>query len=734
MGDTSQSEALHEITGTVEKVVYKNSETGFIVFYLTISAQQKITATGTLPDLFQGEIVFLKGHWRYHAKFGQQFEVKECSSKTPTNVIGIKKYLASGLIKGIGPKFAERLVDKFGEATLEIIEHEPHRLSEVGGVGPRRVEMIAQAWAEQKEISKVMIFLRAKDVSTSFAVKIFKKYGNQAIPLMQENPYRLVEDIWGIGFKSADQIALKLGLAPDSIERIKACIIYTITEATNNGHLYLEVPRCKENVIELIALDAQGHQPLLKQALQELYTQQKIKLISYQDHHFVTLPQFYFSEKGIAKKIIKVQSVRSDKRMFDYDAIYQQLRQVDARGIELNEDQQRGILSCLQNQIAIVTGGPGTGKTTLVKKFLEVLDTTKQRFRLAAPTGRAAKRMFEGTGRNTETIHRLLEFTPGLMGFARNEQNALDLDFLIIDEASMIDVFLMHAILRALPDHAHLVLLGDVDQLPSVGAGNVLNDLIASEKVSVIRLTQIFRQAQDSMIIVNAHKVNKGDFPTSTPQGKKDFFFVKEEEPEKTYGLLQNIFKKKLGMCGIKAENAVVLVPMNRGTVGTQRLNQELQMILNPQNNPEKQVMRFATTYKIGDRVMQIRNNYDKFVFNGDIGNITDIDQDGQKIKINFGDRELEYEFSELDEIVLSYAISIHKSQGSEFDAVIIPLFMQHFILLQRNLLYTAITRAKKLCILVGQPKAVAMAIKNNKGVERVTFLKEFLTTDLAAR
>lgn len=734
MGETPSTEHLQELSGTVEKVLYKNNETGFIVFYLTVSAKNQVTATGTLPDLFQGEQVFLKGFWKKHAKFGQQFEVTSCTSKTPTNVLGIKKYLGSGLIKGIGPKFAERLVDQFGEATLDIIENYPHRLTEVGGVGPKRVEMISQAWQDQKEISKVMIFLREKDVSTAFAVKIFKKYGNQSIQLVQENPYRLVEDIWGVGFKSADQIALKLGLAPDSIQRIKACILFAITDATNNGHLYLEVTPCKQAVIELIQLDEQGHQAHLKHAFQELYTQQKIKLITHNDKHYVTLPQFYFSEKGIATKIARLNAPRTLEKTFNYDEIYQQLRQVDTRGIELNEDQQRGILSCLQNHIAIVTGGPGTGKTTLVKKFLEVLDSTKQRFRLAAPTGRAAKRMFEGTGRNTETIHRLLEFTPGAMGFNRNEQNALDLDFLIIDEASMIDVFLMHAILKALPDNAHLVLLGDVDQLPSVGAGNVLNDLIGSGKVSVIRLTQIFRQAQDSMIIVNAHKVNNGEFPTSTPMGKKDFFFVKEETAENTYGLLQSIFKKKLGMLGIKAENAVVLVPMNRGTVGTQRLNQELQMILNPVMNTEKQVVRFATTYKIGDRVMQIRNNYDKFVFNGDIGKIADINPADQKLVINFGDRELEYEFSELDEIVLSYAISIHKSQGSEFDAVIIPLFMQHFILLQRNLLYTAITRAKKICILIGQPKAIGMAINNNKGVERLTFLKQFLTTDLEAR
>ncbi|MBY0354011.1 ATP-dependent RecD-like DNA helicase [Candidatus Babeliales bacterium] len=725
---------LTELCGSIEKVIYKNNENGFSVFTLKVSSSESVIAKGFLTDIHQGETVSLQGLWAFHPKFGRQFDVKEYSTKAPASIEGIKKYLASGLIKGIGPKFAERVVETFGEKTLEVIENQPHRLMEVGGVGHKRVAMFIQAWQEQKEISKVMIFLRGKDVSTAFAVKIFKAYGNESLEKIQKNPYQLVEDVWGIGFKSADQIALKLGLEPTSLDRIKAGITYAITEATNNGHLYLEVSEAKEHVVELLEINKEESQEKIKQALHQLYEQDKIKLISHKEKHYLSLPKFYYSEKGIAKKI-RFFLENPSKLDVNFDTIYNYIRTPDANGFELNEDQQRGILTCLQNNISVITGGPGTGKTTLVKKFLEVLETNHIKFRLAAPTGRAAKRMFEGTGRNAETLHRLLEFSPSTMGFLRNEQNALDLKFLIVDEASMLDVFLMHSVLRALPQKAHLVLLGDVDQLPSVGAGNVLNDIIASQTIPVIRLTQIFRQAQDSLIIVNAHRVNHGEFPTSAlPGSKKDFVFLKQEEPEEIFPLLRRIYLSTLQQRNIHPDNAVVLVPMNRGTVGTQRLNQELQMILNPSSNEEKEITRFGQVYKINDRVMQIRNNYDKFVFNGDIGKISDIDKVEQKMVVTFGERALEYDFTEINELVLAYAISIHKSQGSEFDAVIIPIFMQHFILLQRNLIYTAITRAKKYCILLGQTKAIAMGIKNNKGVVRNTFLKEFLTTDLEAR
>lgn len=724
-----------EISGTVERVIYRNAENGFSIISLKVSSSETVAAKGLFPEIFQGEVVSLKGAWGFHPKFGRQFDCKEFFSKAPSSVGGIEKYLASGLIKGIGPKFAKKLVDYFGEKTLQIIDEAPNRLQEISGVGPARVNAIIQAWQDQKEISQVMVFLRSKDVSTAYAVKIYKTYGNLAIEKIKENPYRLVEDIWGIGFKSADQIALNLGIEQDSPERIKAGILHSINEATSKGHLYADVPSVRKLVIELLGIDGESSQGLIKQALTGLYNKEKIILISDNDEHFLTLPKFYFSEKNIAHKILTLLNYDKDFASVNIDEAYQFIRTPDDKNIELNEEQQRGIISCLESSFNIITGGPGTGKTTMIRKLLDVLEKYKFRFRLAAPTGRAAKRMFEGTGRNTETLHRLLEFTPNTMSFARNEQNALDLDYLIVDEASMIDVFLMNAIIKALPQNARIVLIGDVDQLPSVGAGNILHDLIDSKKVAVTQLKEIFRQAQDSMIVVNAHRVNKGDMPNSTPTGtKKDFYFIKEEVPENIFPRLHKIYKNKLPSLGIKRDNTVVLVPMNRGTVGVQRINQELQTIINPAGDPKKQVTRFGLAYKPNDRVMQIRNNYDKFVFNGDIGYIREINKEDQKLFVQFGERTLEYDMAELNELVHAYAISIHKSQGSEFDAVIIPIFMQHFILLQRNLIYTAITRAKKLCILIGQTKAVAMGIKNNKGTVRKTFLKEFLTTDLQAR
>ncbi|MDR3646270.1 MAG: ATP-dependent RecD-like DNA helicase [Candidatus Babeliales bacterium] len=729
-----------ELRGSVEKTLFQNNDNGFVIFNIQVKTDEFITAKGYIPNLQPGTEVLLSGNWIFHPKFGRQFEVAQCINVVPTSILGIKKYLGSGLIKGIGPKYAERLVNHFGQSVLEIIENEPDRLKEVGGIGQRRVEQIIESFKSQREISNVMIFLQERGISTSYATKIYKKYEQNSIAVMTENPYRIADEIWGVGFKTADQIALKMGIERNSVKRIKSGITFAITSEVGNGHLYVEVQELKDKSCMLLELEQTENAALLKLAMHQLYEEDKIKLLTHLDKHYVTLSKYYHSEKNVATKIQNLLSYHAadisqadQGNRFDMNAISQSLDN-DTSGVELNEDQKAGILACMRNKVTIITGGPGTGKTTLIKKLLNTLDEQKVKYKLAAPTGRATKRMMESTGRFALTIHRLLEFDFKTMGFAHNEKNSLSLDFLIIDEASMIDIFLANSILKAIPLNAHLILIGDVDQLPAVGAGNFLNDLIQSNKITCIKLVQIFRQAKNSLIILNAHRINKGEFPTTfLPDTKKDFFFIKEEDPLKAIDHLKGIMAKTLAQFHILPSQAMTLVPMNKGIVGTQNLNIQLQSILNPPTEGP-QVSNFGYTYKIGDRVMQIKNNYEKLVFNGDIGNVENINTEDKKLLIKYYEREIEYDFDELDEITLAYAISIHKSQGSEFQAVIIPIFTQHFALLQRNLIYTAITRAKKLCIFIGQVKAMAMAIKNNKSVKRKTFLKEFLTTDLVCR
>lgn len=722
------------LVGTIDRFLFQNPDNGYAVFILQMKNNKSTVVKGYVPGIQAGAQLTVEGVWVKHPKFGPQFDAQKCQASVPTSVTGLKKYLGSGMIKGIGPAYAEKLVNYFGEQVLEIIDKYPERLSEVPGIGGKRVEVIAEAWKDQREISQVMVFLQDKGVSPAYATKIYKKYGQDSIAIVNENPYRLADDIWGIGFKIADQIAQNLGFEKTSLKRIKSGILFAISSTLKLGHLYVEIQELKDASCELLEIDQEENASKIKNALHELYNSDKIKLITYQEEHFVTLTQYYFSEKGIAQKLLDLQAYPS-QQSFDLDTIYSSMRvQSSAHAIQLNDDQQRGIMAVLQNKVTVITGGPGTGKTTLIKTLLGILDDARLIYKLAAPTGRAAKRINEGTGRFASTLHRLLEYDFNIMGFAKNEQNALALDVLIIDEASMIDVFLAHAIVKALPLNARLVLIGDVDQLPSVGAGNVLNDLIASGKITSVRLKEIFRQAQDSLIIVNAHRINNGEFPVSfLPDAKRDFIFIKEDLPEKVAGHLESIFKQKLGAYGIKPENAMVLVPMNKGIVGTQKLNYDLQTILNPLNT-DKQLAYSGTTYKINDRVMQLRNNYDKNVFNGDIGFIEGINLEDRILSVRYDDRFVDYESSELDELVLAYAVSIHKSQGSEYSAAVIPIFMQHFTLLQRNLIYTAITRAKKLCIFIGQPRAIAMAIKNDKGTVRTTFLQQFLTSSIQCR
>ena len=722
-----------ELAGVVERFLFQSSDNGFAVFVLKTKGQQ-ITVRGYVPGVHAGEEIRVTGAWVSHPKFGRQFEAASCTTSLPTSIQGIQKYLASGLIKGIGPTYAERLVKKFGIHVLDIINDTPERLSEVDGIGAKRIEMITTAWQSQKEISNVMIFLQEHGVSPAYATKIYKTYGHESIAIVKENPYRLADDIWGIGFKVADSIAQNLGFSHNSVKRIKAGVIFMISSALTNGHLYIELGNAKETLYELLELertDEIAHN--IKLALHELHEAQKIKLLTHENQHYITLSQYYYAERGVAQRVLELMS-KQTTHTFDTDAIYRSLQTASEKDVQLNEEQQRSIMGCLQDKVTVITGGPGTGKTTLIKTLLRILDDAHLIYKLAAPTGRAAKRIMEGTHRHATTIHRLLEFDFASRSFMHNEDNALKLHFLIVDEASMLDIFLAHSILKALPSHAHVIFIGDINQLPAVGAGNFLHDLIDSKKVPCVGLKHIFRQAQNSMIIVNAHRVNNGEFPTSTlPDAKRDFIYIKENEPENVSAHLQNIFTKGLAKYHIRSDDAIVLVPMNRGVVGTQNINHTLQNILNP-GTDQKQVNSSFTTFKVGDRVMHIRNNYDKHVFNGDMGTIESIHTEDQMLLVRYPEKTVEYDFSELDELVLAYAISIHKSQGSEYQAVIIPIFMQHFTLLQRNLIYTAITRAKKLCILIGQPRAIAMGIKNNTDRKRITFLPQFLTTDLACR
>jgi len=711
------------IAGTVERFLFHNNENGFAVFILT-SGTSSLMAKGIVPSLTIGQEVQLKGVWEFHAKFGKQFAITECVNVVPTSITGLKKYLGSGLIKGIGKVYAEKLVDYFGAEILTVIDTTPERLTKVPGIGAKRVETIIAAWKEQKGIADVMIFLQEKDISPAYAAKIYKKYQHESKTVLLENPYRLAEEIWGIGFKMADKIALNVGFKTDSPQRISAGVLFALSTAASSGHLYMELNELKEKALELLELTP-DHKHLLKAALHELYTRNKITLITHNEVHYIGLHYHEYVEKSLANYIQKLTAYPSP-HIFNIDQLYQSLRAPQEGEIALNEHQQKGVLACLQNKITIITGGPGTGKTTLIKKLLSLLESQKIEYKLASPTGRAAQRMMESTGRYAMTLHRLLEFDVSSMKFVHNENNALATQFLIVDEASMIDIFLAHALIKAIPLPAHLVLIGDIDQLPSVGAGNFLQDCIASGIVTTIRLTEIFRQAQDSLIVVNAHRVNRGEFPTTfLPDARRDFIFIKEESPENIATHFKRILYAELPKHYITIEDAQILVPMNRGGAGAHTFNHIMQGLVNPE--PKDHVAYAGTTYKLGDKVMQIRNNYDKNVFNGDIGTLETIDSVEKTLTVTFGSRTIEYEFDELSELILAYAVTIHKSQGSEYSAVIIPIFMHHFTLLQRNLIYTAITRAKKLCVIIGQPRALAMAIKNSKSVKRVTFLEKFL-------
>ncbi|MBN2267626.1 MAG: ATP-dependent RecD-like DNA helicase [Candidatus Babeliaceae bacterium] len=718
------------IKGTIERFLFKNNENGYVIFVIH-SAGEPVTVTGSLPTLASGQEVELEGSWITHPRFGRQFQAKRAISQLPTSVVGLKKYLGSGLIHGIGKVYAEKLVDYFGANVLTIIDKTPERLAEVPGLGPKRIDSITSAWHEQRSVASIMVFLQEKGVSPSYAAKIYKQYGNRSLEVVQQNPYRLAEDIWGIGFATADTIAQHLGFAIDSSFRLASGCLYTLKMASGQGHLYLEREQLINQTQVILKIEGEENNGKLALTIDNLLIEGKLSAISQTGTTFYALSSHHATEIDFARRLTRLNSFVSahhKQKNFDYDALYRQLR-VAHGSIDLNEDQQHGILATLQSKVSIITGGPGTGKTTLVRALLSILDAHHVSYKLAAPTGRAAKRLAESTGHYAMTLHRLLEFDPSTMRFTHNETNAIKADFFIIDETSMVDIFLAHSLVRAIPLTAHLVLIGDSDQLPSVGPGNVLKDLIASKRIACTRLTEIFRQAQSSMIVVNAHQINRGAFPKTRPEpgDKRDFIFINERDPQLLLGHLKKILFIDLKKHSLKPKDTHVLVPMNRGIAGTFFLNSQLQALLNPISHP---LLKYrGIEFREGDRVMQIKNNYEKLVFNGDIGYIEEVREEEGQLSVLFGNQQISYKQDELDELVLAYASTIHKSQGSEYPAVIIPLFMQHFMLLQRNLLYTAITRAKKVCFLVGEPRAVALAVKKSGGLERITFLSHFMQT-----
>lgn len=719
------------LKGLVERITFASEEDGYFVIKVQVPGRRDlVTAVGNFASVSPGETVVMEGAWGNHARFGEQFRVERYETAAPSTVPGIRKYLGSGLVKGIGPKMAERIVKKFAERTLEIIDSDIGRLAEVEGIGKYRIAQIRKAWDEQKDIRDLMVFLRSNGASAGLAVRIFKQYGRESLAVVRGNPYRLAMEVHGVGFLTADRLAVNLGFERDSPLRAEAGILYVLGEASDEGHVCVPfewlIERCRK------ALDIDS--AIIEDALRVLKADTRIRehilpppvADQFGGSRAIYLRSLHTAETGAAKHLLTIRRFPALRSDIDTGKAMEWLR--GCLPFTLAPLQEEAVKRALSEKVVVITGGPGTGKTTLVLAILAVYSKMGARVKLAAPTGRAAKRLSEATGRQAATIHRLLEFSPQAGGFLRNEQKQLAADLVIIDETSMMDVVIAHHLLKAVPARAVLVLVGDADQLPSVGPGNVLSDIIDSGKFPVIKLTEIFRQASMSRIVTNAHLIRLGNFPdlrVSAEEGQ-DFYFIGREDPaeaaETIVKLCTQRIPRRFGLDPV--EDVQVLSPMHRGVIGAHNLNTALQEALNPKGET---LDRGERTFRVNDKVMQIKNNYDKEVYNGDIGRIKRIDRENQEVRVDFDGRIVSYDFSELDELVLAYAISIHKSQGSEYPAVIFPLLTQHFMMLQRNLLYTAVTRAKKLAVIVGSKKALAIAIKNNRMQSRFTLLKERL-------
>jgi exodeoxyribonuclease V alpha subunit len=723
MKSQPESTMQEVLAGSVERVTFHNDESGFCVLRIKARGHRElVTVIGHAAVISAGEWITASGEWINDRTHGQQFKAKFLKTSEPTSLDGIEKYLGSGMIRGIGPVYAKKLVRAFGEKVFDTIEAEPERLREVTGIGAVRASRITTAWADQKIIREIMVFLHSNGVGTARAVRIFKTYGADAVQVMSENPYRLARDIRGIGFKTADAIAMKLGIEKTAMIRVRAGISFALTEAMDEGHCGLptdELMPLAEKLLE-VPID------LVRAALDLETSEGTVIADSVGETRCVFLAGLHRAERIIAERLVQLAKGKLPWAWIDPDKA---LKWVEDRiGLVLAESQVAAIRLALMSKTLVMTGGPGVGKTTIVKGILRILAAKSVRLLLCAPTGRAAKRMTEATGFEAKTIHRLLEVNPKTGGFLRGDDNPLECDLLIIDETSMVDVLLMQALIKAVPSTAALLIVGDIDQLPSVGPGQVLTDVISSGAIPVVRLTEVFRQAAQSRIITTAHRINHGLIPDLSPPGiDSDFYFVQAEDPEIAVQRIVELVKiripKRFGFDPIR--DIQVLCPMNRGGVGARSLNIELQAALNPAG--EQKVGRFGWIFAPGDKVMQIQNDYDKEVYNGDIGYVDEVDLDNGELVASFDGRAVSYAFGELDTLVPAYAATIHKSQGSEYPAVVIPVVTQHYAMLQRNLLYTGVTRGKKLVVLVGQKKAVAIAVRNISGRRRWSKLNEWL-------
>ena len=726
-----------KIRGILEKIIFKNSETGFMVGKVRLEDNNLVTIVGNAFELQCGEKLEVTGKWILNKNYGQQFEIESIKTTEPATAVGIENYLGSGLIKGIGPVMANRIVSHFKLDTLKILDEEPKRLNEIDGIGKKRINLISKSWKKHKNIREVMIFLQSYGISNTYATKIYNNYGDNSINVIKVNPYRLSEDIFGIGFKTADKIALKTGIEKDSLFRIKAGIIHLLKSAEDEGHCYFPY----EEFIEISENFLCTELGKIIDALSKLEEDGKIIIVKDNVVSKVYLASIYNAEKYVSEKILALLGEEVEHKEYKgkehgmehktegskKDGVYDLINNLASKErIILDDIQIKAIEKAVTEKILVITGSPGTGKSTILNFVIKIFEKENKSVLLGAPTGRASKRLYETTGKEAKTIHRLLNYNPKLNKFLKNEKNPINADIVIIDEASMLDIRLMRNLLLAIKPQTRVIFVGDIDQLPAVGPGNVLSDIISSGMVPVIELKNIYRQEGESLIIHNAHKVRDGQFPYIGKPKNNDFFFIEKEEPEEVVDLILNLLTRRIpeSFNYNPLYDVQVLVPTNKGIVGVNNLNSKIQDILN--FNSQK-VLRGSVQYRLNDKVIQLKNNYEKDVYNGDIGFISGIDMEMEEITVNFDGRNVSYDFSELDEISLSYAISIHKSQGSEFKCVIIPILTSHYMLLQRNLLYTAITRARELAVIVGSKKAIGMAVNRNIVEKRYTSLKELL-------